>query len=107
MENNLPDILDAELLSPGMLQVMKGAGISVKELVEHGKKGLNATKTRYDRDGDEIENVPDWNIRHKYWSGFCEIFKLVHGTGTTVNVQQILENKEEEEEYRRNRCVNG
>lgn len=102
-EGNEHDLLDAELLSPEMKKIMTEAGISVKELIKHGKMGMNADKVRYDRDGEEIGTTPDWNVRHKYWAGFLEIYKLVHGQGVTINNNSIstAEKKEKDEAFNR------
>lgn len=106
MENNTlqTQSLEAELLRPEVAKIMLEAGITVSELVKHGKEGMSASTERYDRYGDSVGETPNWGVRHKYWSGFLEIFKLVHGSGTTVNVGLSTEEREVEEmfkEYRK------
>ena len=86
---------------PTIDDVVRRHGLSVDDLVRCGKGGLEATRQIKDRDGDLVEEVPDWNVRHKFFSSFLELLGYINGPGTTVNVGATEEKKEAEAAYKR------
>lgn len=85
---------------PEILSVISKHNLSVDDLIKCGKEGLSATRDIKDRDGDIIDTVPDWNIRHKFFSSFMELLGYLDGPGTRVVVSSESK-KEAEEAYKR------
>lgn len=110
MEKNI-NSLEKELLRPELVEIMTDSGLSIKDLVKHGKEGMSAVKVRYDKYGDEIDTIPDWTVRNKYWAGFMEMYKLLSGGGTVVNNNVINESKKIKDEaikrWKDNLSTNG
>jgi hypothetical protein len=79
--------------------VVRRHGLTIDDLVRCGKGGLEAVRTIKDRDGDLVDEVPDWNVRHKFFSSFMELLGYIKGQGVTVNnVTQIMELDRDKEE---------
>ncbi len=83
--------------------ILKKNKISVDDLIRCGKEGLLATKEGggFDEEGEKIE-VPDYNVRHKYFDSFLNLLGLLKSNNVNVQVVQIsTEEKELMEAYRR------
>lgn len=73
--------------------VIRKHGLTIDDLVKCGKDGLMAERVIKDRDGDEVDRVPDWNVRHKFFSSFLELLGYLKGNGTVVNNMVVGESK--------------
>ena len=81
-------------------EVVRRHGLTIDDLVKCGKAGLEANRDVKDRDGDVVDTIPDWNVRHKFFSSFLELLGYLNGPGT--NIQINTEGKKQAEEaYRR------
>ena len=63
----------------GVTDIAGKHGVTIDTLLKHGAEGLRASRILKDRDGEVIEEVPDWNVRHKYFHDFLELLKLIDG----------------------------
>lgn len=86
---------------PEIEALLRRHNLSVDDLIKCGKGGLVATKEIKDRDGDIVDSVPDWNVRHKFFASFLELVGLLHGVGTTIKIGTSEEKKQADEAYKR------
>lgn len=100
------EILEADIEStvrPIIDDVLRKHKLSIDDLVKCGKEGLLAMKEigGYDEEGDKRE-VPDYNVRHKYFDSFMNLLGYLKPGSVNVNVVQIsAEEKELIEAYKR------
>ncbi len=82
--------------NPSIDDILAKNKISIDDLIKCGKDGLTATKEGhgFDEDGEKIE-VPDYNVRHKYFDSFLNLLGLLKNN--SVNVQVVNISKEENE----------
>lgn len=84
---------DPSLKTNPIESILNEEHYSLKDLVQCGIEGLKATKSIRDAYGEVHDDMPDYNIRHKYFESFMSL--LGHMKANSVNVQVVQISKEE------------
>ena len=91
--------MDTELIN--INDVVAKHNVTVDDFVECMKGGLSATKDIKDIDGEFIDSVPDWNVRHKFFATGLELLGYLRGNGTNITNNIIsAEAKKMNEEFK-------
>lgn len=88
---------------PPIDDILRKHNLSIDDLVKCGREGLLATKesNQFNEDGDRLE-VPDYNVRHKYFDSFMNLLGYLKPSSLSVNVVQVSnEERELLEAYKR------
>lgn len=85
---NISEVSDIKVagIKSSPTDLLSKHGVTRDDFAKCLKGGLTATKDIKDRDGDVIETIADWNVRHKFLSTGLEWIKEINGSGTVVNV---------------------
>ena len=86
MDTNVSTFTKSELIKSTPMELLTKHGVTRDDFAKCLKGGLEAERVVKDRDGDEVERVPDWNVRHKFLSTGLEWIKEINWNGTVVNV---------------------
>ncbi len=93
--------MKVEVMKENIDLVVAKHGVTVDDFVVCMKGGLSATRDIKDRDGDIIDTIPDWNVRHKFFATGLELLGYLRGNSTVVNVVNTEAKKEAEEAFKR------
>lgn len=90
-----------ELVKADINEVVRRHGVTVDDFIVCMKGGLAATKDIKDRDGELVETIPDWNVRHKFFSTGLELLGYLRGNAPIVNIGDVEAKREAENAYKR------
>lgn len=107
-KNNVTSVeTDLPVEKPTIDVVLRKHNLSIDDLIKCGKEGLLANKdsSKFDEDGNIIE-IPDHNIRHKYFDSFMNLLGYLKPNSVNVSVVQVSkEEKELLEAYKNNPSI--